>query len=90
MSGGTCEATAYQEYGFQTGAVCVALGNYHNCTPGNRIAEEYVDVADACSMVDLLVEAAKSMPRFGKIVQKLPLRLEKLRREAVKRLKETA
>jgi hypothetical protein len=30
MSGGTCEATAYQEFGFQTAAVCVALGNYHS------------------------------------------------------------
>ena len=41
MSGGTCEATAYQEFGFQTAAVCVALGNYHNCGPRNRIAAEF-------------------------------------------------
>src|SRR5207247_9680835 len=37
MSGGTCEATAYQEFGFQTAAICVALGNYHNCAPKNKI-----------------------------------------------------
>src|SRR5262249_13137423 len=51
MSGGTCEATAYQEFGFQTAAVCVALGNYHNCAERNRIAEEYISIADALSMV---------------------------------------
>jgi endoglucanase len=89
MSGGTCEATAYQEYGFQTGAVCVALGNYHNCAPRNRIAAEYVNVSDACSMVDLLVEAAREMSQFDKLVQKLPQRLEQMRRDAVKRLKAT-
>ncbi len=41
MYGGTCEATAYQEFGFQTAAVCVALGNYHNCAPKCKIAAEY-------------------------------------------------
>src|SRR5437763_1575800 len=41
MGGGTCEATAYQEFGLQTAAVCVSLGNYHNCAPGNRIEAEY-------------------------------------------------
>ena len=30
MSGGTCEATAYQLYGYETGGLCIALGNYHN------------------------------------------------------------
>src|SRR6185369_1457970 len=29
MSGGTCEATAYQLYGYRCAALCVALGNYH-------------------------------------------------------------
>jgi endoglucanase len=89
MSGGTCEATAYQEYGFQTGAVCVALGNYHNCAPRNRIVEEYIDISDACTMVDLLVEAARNMPRFKQLTNKLPARLEKMRREAISKLKAT-
>jgi putative aminopeptidase FrvX len=89
MSGGTCEATAYQEYGFQTGAVCVALGNYHNCAPRNRIAEEYIDISDACSMVDLLLEAARNMPRFQQLTNKLPARLEKMRREAMSKLQAT-
>jgi len=87
MSGGTCEATAYQEYGFQTAAVCIALGNYHNCGERGRIAAEFVSRADACGMVDLLVEAAKQMRVFDKLVGKLPARLEQLRRAASKRLR---
>jgi len=59
MYGGTCEGTAYQEFGFQTAAVCVPLGNYHNCGPQNKIAAEYVSLADACAMVDLLAAVAE-------------------------------
>ncbi|HSH14775.1 MAG TPA: M20/M25/M40 family metallo-hydrolase, partial [Verrucomicrobiae bacterium] len=36
MPGGACEATAYQEYGYESAAVCIALGNYHNCGPDGR------------------------------------------------------
>lgn len=87
MSGGTCEATAYQEFGFQTAAVCVALGNYHNCGPRNRIAAEFVDAADACGMVDLLVAAARQMPKYSHLTAKLPRRLNNLLDEARRRLR---
>ena len=86
MSGGTCEATAYQELGFQCAAVCVALGNYHNCAPGGRIAAEFVNLADAIGMVRLLVEAARQMPSYEKLVARLPARLEALLKEARRRL----
>ncbi len=87
MSGGTCEATAYQEYGFRTCAVCVALGHYHNCAPANRIAAEYVSLNDAVGMVKLLTAAAKAMPSFSSLTDRLPKRLEALAREARRRLK---
>ncbi len=90
MSGGTCEATAYQEFGFQTAAVCVALGNYHNCAPGKRIGAEFVSVADALGMVELLAESAKQMPQLPKLIGKLPKRLETMLREAKPRLLKTA
>ena len=90
MSGGTCEGTAYQEFGFQTAAVCVALGNYHNCAARNRIAAEYVNVADACGMVQLLVAVAKQMPRYAKLTSKLPEGLTEMLREARKKLRATA
>jgi endoglucanase len=82
MSGGTCEGTAYQEYGYQTAALCVALGNYHNCGPRNQIRAEYVSLADATGMVRLLVSAAAQMKRFDELVVRLPGRLEKLAKEA--------
>jgi endoglucanase len=86
MSGGTCEATAYQEYGYQSCAVCVALGNYHNCGPGNRIAVEFVDQRDAEGMVKLLVAAARGMKDYSQLVNRLPVRLKKLLQSARPRL----
>jgi putative aminopeptidase FrvX len=90
MAGGTCEATAFQEFGFQTGAVCIALGNYHNCSPNGKIKAEYVNVADACGMVDLLVSSAKQMPNLEALIGKLPRRLREMRRESEARLLKTA
>jgi len=90
MSGGTCEATAYQEFGFCCAAICVALGNYHNCGEANRIKAEYVSVADACGMVELLVTAAQRMPQYSRLVGKLPRRLHQLRCEAQSKLRRTA
>jgi endoglucanase len=58
MSGGTCEATAYQLYGYRTAALCVALGNYHNCGPDTTIAAEFVAVDDVAGMVALMRAAA--------------------------------
>jgi len=84
MSGGTCEATAYQEYGYQSAAVCVALGNYHNCGGRDRIAAEFVSVHDASSMVQLLVQAAVRMADFTRLTARLPQRLERLLAEARK------
>jgi putative aminopeptidase FrvX len=87
MSGGTCEATAFQELGLQAAAVCVALGNYHNCAPRKRIMAEYVSLADACGMVDLLVTAAQQMPRYAELVSRLPSRFRQRLREARKNLR---
>jgi putative aminopeptidase FrvX len=86
MAGGSCEGTAFQEAGFQTAALCVALGNYHNCGARSRIAEEFVDRRDAESMVRLLVNAAFRMKSFSTIVGRLPAGLEKIRRASEERL----
>ena len=40
--GGTTEATAYDLLGYETGAACLALGNYHNAGPRGRVAAETV------------------------------------------------
>ncbi len=59
MSGGTCEATAFRLYGARCGALCVALGNYHNCGPNRRIEAEYVSQSDLEGLVRLCVEVAR-------------------------------
>jgi putative aminopeptidase FrvX len=87
MSGGTCEATAYQEYGFRCAAVCVALSNYHNCGDNDEIAAEFVSASDAKSMARLLLDCAKNWSREEAFTARLPKRLEKLSREAHRELK---
>ena len=62
MSGGTCEATAYQLYGYRSAGLCVALGNYHNCGPDMQIASEFVSAEDVAGMVLLMVAATTSAP----------------------------
>lgn len=77
MSGGTCEATAYQLYGYRCGAMCVALGNYHNCGPADQIEPEFVSIEDVRGMVRLCVEAARSSELSGAANDSLRARLEK-------------
>ncbi len=87
MAGGSCEGTAFQEYGYRTAAVCVALGNYHKCGAGDRIREEYVSLDDAAGMQRLLVEAARRFVDFESIVGRPRVRLERLRKEGERRLR---
>jgi putative aminopeptidase FrvX len=55
LDGGTCEATAYQLYGYTCAAASLALGNYHNITSEGAIAAEYVAIDDFLGMVRLCV-----------------------------------
>jgi len=82
MSGGTCEATAFQEFGYTSSGVCVALGNYHNCGPRNKIRAEYVSIADALSMVTLLTHAAREIRQFDELTGRLKKRLQSYLAEA--------
>jgi putative aminopeptidase FrvX len=75
MQGGTCEATAYALYGYRTAALCVALGNYHNCGPNEKIAPEFVSVDDAVGMARLCAAAVGT--KATDPLKALRLRLEK-------------
>ena len=57
LDGGTCEATAYQLYGYTCAAASLALGNYHNVTPEGTIAAEFVAIDDFIGMVRLCTAA---------------------------------
>ena len=58
MSGGTCEASAFAVYGYQTTGIAFPLGNYHNGAPEGRIEAEYIHIDDYLGGVELLTEAA--------------------------------
>lgn len=73
MDGGSCESTAYNAWGVEAGALCLALGNYHNCGPRDHIAPEFVDWDDHESFVALMCAAARSWntARAGKMQLRL-------------------
>jgi len=76
MSGGTCEATAYQLFGYRCGALCIALGNYHNCGPDLRIEPEFVAISDLEAMVGLCGEIARAAAPLSAAEDVLRARLE--------------
>ena len=66
LDGGSCEASAYQLYGYRSVAASIGLGNYHNCAPDGTARCEFVSLDDYANMVRLCValpqEPAKSDP----------------------------
>ncbi len=58
MDGGTCEATLYLSYGYETTGLAVPLINYHNRGEG-RVDAEMVSIHDLNAGVELLTEAAR-------------------------------
>ena len=78
MTGGTCEATVYDVYGFTAGSICVALGNYHNMDAAKKkIGPEFIDLADWESMVKLFVHVARTGHEFEPGHKALRERVEK-------------
>jgi endoglucanase len=79
MDGGTCEATAYQLYGYRCAALCVPLGNYHNMSERGRIAVESIRLSDLVGLVryfEGMIQRDSDCPRAG-AVDPLRTRLEK-------------
>ena len=85
MSGGTCEATAFQLYGVRSAGLCVALGNYHNCAPDVQIAAEYVAVNDVAAMTALCVAIAQLPPDAPRPEERLRAELERRAHELTRR-----
>jgi putative aminopeptidase FrvX len=76
MPGGTCEATAFQLYGYRSAALCIALGNYHNCTPDGRIDAEFIDLGDFEGLIALCVAIARAEQTAESARETLRKRLE--------------
>jgi putative aminopeptidase FrvX len=54
MGGGTCEASVFHRAGLPTGALCVALNNYHNMGPGASLRAESISLRDIQGLFDFL------------------------------------
>ena len=66
MPGGTCEASAYQTFGYTATCVCLPLGNYHNMDEDNQcIAAETISISDFDHLVTLLVGVGTSLDDEG-------------------------
>ena len=90
MDGGTTEATSYDLYGYETGAACIALGNYHNAGPRGRVRAETVHLGDLEGLVRLFVRMHETTPRYARYLPALLRRYDELGRSARKPLRDSA
>ncbi|MDE2696128.1 MAG: hypothetical protein OXH97_06365 [Chloroflexota bacterium] len=90
MDAGTTEATSYDLYGYETGAACIALGNYHNAGPRGRIRAETVHLGDLEGLARLFVRMHETVPRYQRYLPGLLKRYDVLGREGRKRLRSSA
>jgi putative aminopeptidase FrvX len=87
LDGGTCNATTFLAFGYDSAAICIGLGNYHNQTirgdagwrdgvkAGPGIASETIHLGDFAAEVRLLVQIARTIgnyrPNFGVVRERL-------------------
>ena len=90
MDGGTTEATSYDLYGYETGAACIALGNYHNAGPRGRIAAETVHLGDLDALVRLFERMVATAPRYERYLPAMRRGYDRLGREAAPLLRKSA
>ena len=90
MDGGVTEATPYDLYGYETGAACIALGNYHNAGPRGRVRAETVHLGDLEGLVRLFERMHQTVPRYERYLPALLERYDGLARAARSRLREGA
>ena len=61
MSGGVCEASAFNAWGYRSTGVAFPLGNYHNGAEDGSIAAEYIHRDDYLNGAALIAEAARQV-----------------------------
>ncbi len=73
MDGGQCEASVFYSFGYQTGALCIPLGNYHNRNFHKKTTEsEYVSITDIINAFTLIKEMIKQSNLFIKSKTEIP------------------
>lgn len=87
MPGGTCESTAFCEYGYLSTCLCLALGNYHNMKDIDgvlqknkpaKVAPEVISVDDFHGLVEMLKIICRDLdkPRKATLRRGLESRLK--------------
>jgi putative aminopeptidase FrvX len=95
MPGGTCEATTFTTFGYQSTCICLPLGNYHNMSDidevsnGRRpakVAPEFISLDDFHGMIELLMITATQLDSAK--LPSLEQRMNALYKEHAKVLRE--
>ncbi len=64
MPGGTCEATTFSSYGYESTCLCLPLGNYHNMvdidgvaakTRKAKVGAEHISIDDYHGLIEMLI-----------------------------------
>jgi putative aminopeptidase FrvX len=87
MGGGACEATVFQRAGFPTGALCVAMNQYHNMGPGDDVRSEAISLRDWQGLYDFLHFLATSAKPVAAADGAVGERLAGLEAKALKMLR---
>ena len=91
MPGGTCESTAFCEYGYLSTCLCLALGNYHNMKDVDgvvqknkpaRVAPEIISVDDYHGLIKMLTIVCRDLdkPTSATLRRGLETRLKKYKK----------
>ena len=83
MGGGTCEASVFHRAGLPTGALCVALNNYHNMGPGSALRAESISLRDCQGLYDFLFFLATEAKSIAAADAAVTDRFAKLEAKAV-------
>jgi putative aminopeptidase FrvX len=87
MAGGACEASVFHRAGFPTGALCVALNNYHNMGPGSSIRLESISLRDVQGLYDILFFLATAAKPVAAADEALAHRFAQLEAKALTALR---
>ncbi len=87
MAGGACEATVFHRAGLPTGALCVALNNYHNMGPGTQIRAESISLRDIQGLYEFLHHLATTARTIAAADEAVTQRFAKLEAQAMAALK---
>ncbi|MDA0351932.1 MAG: M20/M25/M40 family metallo-hydrolase [Chloroflexi bacterium] len=86
MDAGGTEATAFDLLGYETGAACLALGNWHNAGPRGRVRAETVHLDDLEGLIQLCERMVADVGSFASTIEGARTRWRSIGLDAGKRL----